>query len=61
VEPVDNTLSGRHRVYRESDNLQPAGVCGTCVVSIGPVAPADDVNLQLNNSNSNNNNNNNNN
>jgi len=28
VEPVDNTLSGRHRVYRESDNLQPAGVCG---------------------------------
>jgi len=28
VEPVDDTLSGRHRVYRESDSTRETGVCG---------------------------------
>ena len=28
VEPVDDTLMGRHRVYRESDNLLPTYACG---------------------------------
>ena len=28
VEPVDDTLSGRHRVYRESDSTHEIGVCG---------------------------------
>ena len=28
VEPVDDTLSGRHRVYRASDSLQSAAECG---------------------------------
>jgi len=29
VEPIGVTLTGRHRVYRESDNLQPPRKCGT--------------------------------
>jgi len=29
VEPVDDTLMGRHRVYRESDNILPNYGCGT--------------------------------
>ena len=28
VEPVEDTLSGRHRVYKESDSTQPTHVCG---------------------------------
>ena len=28
VEPVDGTLSGRHRVYRESDSTRETGLCG---------------------------------
>ena len=28
VEPVDETLLGEHRVYRESDSVQPTYVCG---------------------------------
>jgi len=28
VEPVDETLTGHHRVYRESDSTQPTHVCG---------------------------------
>jgi len=28
VEPVDDTLMGRHRVYRESDIIQSDHVCG---------------------------------
>jgi len=33
VEPVDETLSGRHRVYRESDIIHPRLRCGvyTCL------------------------------
>ena len=30
VEPVDETLSGRHRVYKESDSIRPAHTCGKC-------------------------------
>jgi len=29
VEPIDETLSGRHRVYKESDNLLSTQSCGT--------------------------------
>jgi len=28
VEPVDEKLTGRHRIYRESDSVFPADVCG---------------------------------
>ena len=28
VEPVDETLTGRHRVYKESDSTQPIHRCG---------------------------------
>ena len=28
VEPVDELLRGRHRVYRESDSKRPTHVCG---------------------------------
>ena len=29
VEPIDETLTGRHRVYKESDNLLSTQTCGT--------------------------------
>jgi len=28
VEPVDETLSGHHRVYKESESTQPTYKCG---------------------------------
>ena len=30
VEPVEETLSGVHRVYRESDSVLETHICGIC-------------------------------
>ena len=34
VEPVDETLSGRHRVYRESDSNDPTLRCGRLLSAV---------------------------